>query len=97
MASPAALHTVVFSCVKRTYLISWDTEADWTRHGGWSVKIHLNRFSIWMDGEKACCSPGSVEENMSQVLDFIRVADEWVAAVQAAQSTRKQETLLTHT
>ena len=50
-----------------------------------------------MDGEKACCSPGSVEENMSQVLDFIRVADEWVAAVQAAQSTRKQETLLTRT
>lgn len=58
------------------------------------MKIHLNRFSIWMEGEKACCSPGSVEENMSQVLDFIRVADEWVAAVQAAQFARKQESLV---
>ena len=59
------------------------------------MKIHLNRFSIWMDGEKACCSPGSVEENLSQVLDFIRVADEWVAAVQVAQGARKQEPILT--
>lgn len=48
-----------------------------------------------MDGEKACCSPGSVEENLSQVLDFIRVADEWVAAVQVAQGARKQEPILT--
>jgi hypothetical protein len=59
------------------------------------VKIHLNRFSIWMDGEKACCSPGSVEESLSQVLDFIRVADEWVSAVQAMQFERKQESLVT--
>jgi hypothetical protein len=61
------------------------------------VKLNLNRFSIWMDGEKACCSPGSVEENMSQVLDFIRIADEWVAAVQAVQSARKREPLITKT
>ena len=59
------------------------------------MKIHLNRFSIWMDGEKACCSPGSVEENMSEVLDFIRVAEEWLAAVQAVQLARRQETLVT--
>ena len=75
---------------------TWDTEVDW-RHAaeGWSVKIHLNRFSIWMDGEKACCSPGSVEENLSQVLDFIRIAEEWVSAVQATQFARKQESLVT--
>lgn len=58
---------------------------------GWSVKIHLNKCSIWMEGENACCSPGSVEENLSQVLDFIRVAEEWVAAVQEKQFARKQE------
>jgi hypothetical protein len=58
------------------------------------MKIHLNRFSIWMDGEKACSSPGSVEENLSQVLEFIRVADEWVAAVQVMQFTRKQDALV---
>jgi hypothetical protein len=54
------------------------------------MKIHLNRFSIWMDGEKARCSPGSVEENMSEVLDFIRVAEEWLAAAQAVQFARKE-------
>ena len=48
-----------------------------------------------MEGEKACCSPGSVEENLSQVLDFIRIADEWVAAVQVKQGARKQESLVT--
>jgi hypothetical protein len=58
------------------------------------VKIRLNKFSIWMDGEKACCSPGSIEENLSQVLDFIRVADEWVTAVQEMQIARKQESLI---
>jgi hypothetical protein len=47
-----------------------------------------------MDGEKACCSPGSIEENLSQVLDFIRVADEWVTAVQEMQIARKQESLI---
>lgn len=57
------------------------------------MKIHLNRFSIWMDGEKACCSPGSVEENLSEVLDFIRVAEEWITAVQATPFARKQESL----
>ncbi len=46
-----------------------------------------------MDGEKACCSPGSAEENISQVLDFIRVAEEWVAAAQAVQFARKPESL----
>ena len=44
-----------------------------------------------MDGDNACCSPGSVEENLSQVLDFIRVAEEWVAAVQVKQFPRKPE------
>jgi hypothetical protein len=44
-----------------------------------------------MDGEKACCSPGSVEENVSEVLDFIRIADEWITAVQATPFAGKQE------
>jgi hypothetical protein len=48
-----------------------------------------------MDGEKACCSPGTVEENLSQVLGFIRVADESVSAVQVMQFERKQESLVT--
>jgi hypothetical protein len=46
-----------------------------------------------MDGEKACCSPGSVEENLSEVLDFIRVADEWITAVQEKPIAHKQESL----
>jgi hypothetical protein len=59
--------------------------------GGYSVKIHLNKFSIWMEGEKPCCSPGSIEENLTEVFDFIRLADEWVAAVQEIQAARRQE------
>ena len=75
--------------------MTWDTGVALAVYrGGCSVKIHLNKFSIWMDGEKACCSPGSIEENLSQVLDFIRVADEWVTAVQEMQIARKQESLI---
>ncbi len=32
---------------------------------------------------------------MSDVLDFIRVAEEWLAAVQASQFARKQEPVVT--
>jgi hypothetical protein len=46
-----------------------------------------------MEGEKPCCSPGSLEENLSQVLDFIRIADDWVAAVQETQDARRKSQL----
>jgi hypothetical protein len=59
-----------------------------------AVKLHLNRFSIWMEGDRPCCSPGSAEEKVSEVLDFIRVADEWVAAVLQAKAANEAEKLL---
>ena len=59
-----------------------------------TIKIHLNRFSIWMEGDKPCCSPGSSEEKVAEVLDFIRVADEWISAVQEQQAAQRKAQLV---
>jgi hypothetical protein len=59
-----------------------------------TVKIHLNRFSIWMEGDKPCCSPGSSDEKVAEVLDFIRVADEWITAVQEQQAAQRKAQLV---
>jgi hypothetical protein len=46
-----------------------------------------------MEGERPCCSPGSREQNVAEVLDFIRVAEEWVNAVQQLQAAQTQDKL----
>jgi hypothetical protein len=45
-----------------------------------------------MDGDKPCCSPGSQEEHVAEVLDFIRVAEEWVNAVQETKAAKTKAT-----
>jgi hypothetical protein len=47
-----------------------------------------------MDGDKPCCSPGSNEEKVAEVLDFIRVADEWITAVQEQQAAQRKDQLV---
>jgi hypothetical protein len=47
-----------------------------------------------MEGDKPCCSPGSNEERVTEVLDFIRVADEWIAAVQEKQAEQRKTQLI---
>jgi len=48
-----------------------------------------------MEGDKPCCSPGSSEEKVKEVLDFIRVADEWISAVQQQQAAQRKAQLVT--
>jgi hypothetical protein len=43
-----------------------------------------------MEGDKPCCSPGSSDEKVTEVLDFIRVADEWISAVQEQQAAQRK-------
>ena len=56
-------------------------------------KLQLNRLTIWMDGEVPCCSPGVVEEHVSQVLDNVRVAEGWITAVQDLLAARRKNVL----
>ena len=56
------------------------------------AKINVNGCWIWIDDAgQPCCRPGSLEDTLPQIKQYIDRASEWVDAVEGLQEKWKKE------
>jgi len=57
--------------------------------------VNINGLRIWIDETgQPCCTPGSREDALPRVKEYMERADQWVAAFEVQQEARRK-TILT--